>query len=259
MKDAIDIGAMVIHDSPDVRGWPATAAITRLELLDDRTDVAFTKRTGPSRWPDVIPAGWDGPLQFTLWIIVKIGDMWHGAGIVQFWNDRVDTGDDVGSDHQIAKNWLYDQRWGVMQGYDPRPGEQVGFMVTAGNARGGLDALVLERSNIVLVPFPGDTGQAYDFPAQGADPQPGEPPAPAPPVPDPTPTPGTGTGSGSDIIAKFMARFDALEAKLDAQSDHLLVVEGELKAQIAALSFTGTVKTSAFGGSNPITLTQPKK
>ena len=35
----------------------------------------------------------------------------------------------------FASNWAYDARWGPMMGHRPVTGEQMGFLVTAGNAR----------------------------------------------------------------------------------------------------------------------------
>ena len=52
-----------------------------------------------------------------------------------------------------------------MTGHQPAPGELVGFFVCAGdcrnNTRGDMSP-VRERSNVVLIPFPGNTG-AYTF------------------------------------------------------------------------------------------------
>ena len=42
-------------------------------------------------------------------------------------------------------------------------GEQVGFFVTAGDQRAKDVRVVTERSNVVLVPFPSDSGAYYPF------------------------------------------------------------------------------------------------
>ena len=47
--------------------------------------------------------------------------------------------------------------------HQPAPGEQVGFFVTAGDARAKDVRVVTERSNVVLVPFPTDAGAYYPF------------------------------------------------------------------------------------------------
>jgi hypothetical protein len=46
------------------------------------------------------------------------------------------------------------------------PGENVGFLVAAGNHRGVLDASqspAQERSNLVIVPFPAVAGAVFTF------------------------------------------------------------------------------------------------
>ena len=65
------------------------------------------------------------------------------------------------ANNQIAINWVYDPRWGPMQGHQPAVGEKVAFFVSAGNARGVPDdsqTLVRERSNVVVVLFPASAG-----------------------------------------------------------------------------------------------------
>ena len=48
-------------------------------------------------------------------------------------------------------------------GISPPSGEQVGFFVTAGDARAKDVRAVTERSNVVMVPFPSDGGAYYPF------------------------------------------------------------------------------------------------
>ena len=53
-----------------------------------------------------------------------------------------------------------------MTGHQPAAGEQVGFFVTAGDARNvrdGTGSLVNERSNVVVVPFPDAGGRNFTF------------------------------------------------------------------------------------------------
>jgi hypothetical protein len=50
-----------------------------------------------------------------------------------------------------------------MAGHQPAPGEQVGFLVTAGDARNNGASVVHERSNVVVLPFPDDSGASYTF------------------------------------------------------------------------------------------------
>ena len=44
-----------------------------------------------------------------------------------------------------------------------RVGEQVGFFITAGDARARDVTIVRERSNVVMVPFPSDAGAVFTF------------------------------------------------------------------------------------------------
>ncbi len=109
-------------------------------------------------WPDVVPPGFSGPLEYTVWAVVKINGQWYTSGFIQMWRGRPSTGAPILSN--FASNWAYDSRWGPMAGYQPQVGEQMGFFVTAGNARGesGVSS-VRERSNVVLIALPaGDSG-----------------------------------------------------------------------------------------------------
>ncbi len=79
------------------------------------------------------------------------------------WRERPSTGAPILTD--FARNWVYDSRWGAMAHYQPQVGEQMGFFVSAGNARGvGTVTSVRERTNVVVVSLPaGDTGD-FTFP-----------------------------------------------------------------------------------------------
>ena len=126
----------------------------------------FTKKDGPNRWPDQKPS-WTQPgdtLQYTVWLFLKLGGQWVGAGFIQMWHGRDGVGD-APSDFVI--NWYYPSAWNPMTGHAIAPGESIAFMVTAGDARnkGDADALnVHERSNVVTIAAPaGDTG-VFVFP-----------------------------------------------------------------------------------------------
>ena len=70
----------------DVANWPITARISVLDFSSGGVDVEFTKKDGPGRWPDVTPPGWDGGIEYTLWMVVNIDGQWYTAGGVEFWN-----------------------------------------------------------------------------------------------------------------------------------------------------------------------------
>lgn len=161
--DAIDLHQVVVTsgNAVDVANWPVT---TRIRVLDFRADglfVDFDKKDGPGRWPDVTPPGWDGPIQYTMWMVVNIGGRWYTSGGVEYWYGLSRQG---GPPSQYAANWYYSpQVWGPLASHQPAVGEQVGFFVTAGDQRAKDVRAVTERSNVVMVPFPSDAGGYYPF------------------------------------------------------------------------------------------------
>jgi hypothetical protein len=159
--DAIDMSSISVVGSPDVRAWPATTKIRALDFNGGGIAIDFTKKDGPGRWPDVVPAGWDGGLQYTVWMVVNHGGRWYAAGGVEFWYGLGRSG---GPPSQFANNWYYNpQIWAPLTYHQPSPGEQVGFFITAGDQRAKDFHVVAERSNIVVVPFPGDGGGYFPF------------------------------------------------------------------------------------------------
>jgi hypothetical protein len=158
--DQMNLGQAVVYNSPaDVASWPITTHITRIEMLGCNGGVAPTF-AAQNRWPDYTPSGWDGPLQYTLWAVVNVNGQWNTSGFIQFWRGRENTGAPIlplGCGFPV--NWAYDARWGPMNGYRPHVGEQMGFFVTAGDARNqGGPTSVRERSNVVVVNLPSDYG-----------------------------------------------------------------------------------------------------
>ena len=54
--DAFDVRSAAIHASPAaVVTWPVTTTITSLSVRPDGVAVEFSKKSGPGRWPDVVP------------------------------------------------------------------------------------------------------------------------------------------------------------------------------------------------------------
>ncbi|MEQ1910935.1 MAG: VCBS repeat-containing protein [Vicinamibacterales bacterium] len=160
-RDQVDISTAVVWNSPaDVASWSKTTSITAMTMRpsnDNEPGLAFAFPANAT-WPDYTPPGWDGPIQYTVWAGVNINGVWHISGIIQMWRDRAATGAPLLTD--FARNWVYDSRWGAMQGYQPHVGERMIFFVTAGNARGDRTVTsVRERSNVVAVNLPaGDYG-----------------------------------------------------------------------------------------------------
>jgi len=161
-NDAIDLSGATIHNSPsDVARWPATATITLLDLGTNGVHIDFTRKDGPGSWPDVSFMTPGENLQYTLWIVLNINGTWHASGCIEFWRGLDRNG---GPPSQYAQNWYYDpSRWGPMSGYQPAPGERVGFLVTAGDSRNNGNVTVKERSNVVVVPFPSGGGGRFSF------------------------------------------------------------------------------------------------
>src|SRR4029077_15085610 len=102
------------------------------------------------------------------WAVVNVNGRWYTSGFIQMWRGRPSTGAPILTD--FARNWAYDARWGPMNGHRPAVGEQMGFFLSAGDARGNTTPTsVRERSNVVLIPLPaGDSGSwNYLFCATG--------------------------------------------------------------------------------------------
>jgi hypothetical protein len=159
------MSAATIQNSPAGLGsWPATSAITRLELRPNGVHVEFSRQDGPNRWPDVYPPGWSEPLQYTLGMCLNIGGQWYCSAVVQFWYGLDAAG---GGPDGFANNWFYDpRRWGPMSGHQPAVGETIGFFVCAGDCRNntsGNGSVVKERTNVVLVPMPSGGGATFSF------------------------------------------------------------------------------------------------
>lgn len=177
---------VVVHDSPaDVADWAETAEVTAV-LFGDGVNIEFTKEHGPNRWPDFTPAGWTGPIEYTVWPVVQVNGQWHTAGIIQMWENREWTGAPLLTEWH---EWAYaPDRWGPLVDYRPRAGDTIGFFVTAGNARDehGVTS-VRERSNVLF----GTLSATGGFEPSAPTPSPvvpvPVPPAPVPVVLEPSP------------------------------------------------------------------------
>jgi hypothetical protein len=144
----------IVGGSPDIRSWPVTSTITSIVFSPGTFHIDHTKR---GQWPGVDIGG--ALQESTIWVFENINGQWYGTGGERLRPGQTDKGLDRPSD--IASGWFYNAFWAPMTGYVPRPGETVGFMVTAGSTRADSNAPVKERSGIVLISFPSDGGGSY--------------------------------------------------------------------------------------------------
>lgn len=155
--------AIVLNSAADVAVWPVTARITELDIQASGFSVEFTRKYDPGSWPDIVPTGWTGAVQYTMWILQNINGQWYTSGGNVYWRglDRIG-----GEPSGIADHWFYDPvRWAPLSSHQPAVGERVGFFVTSGMARNVTDGSqsIRERSNVVWVNLPSDSGQTFRF------------------------------------------------------------------------------------------------
>lgn len=182
-QDAIDVSAAVITGGADVRSWPVTTTITALSTSAQGIEPLFTKRQTPD-WHDVIPAGWTGPVYYTVWLGARLPDGVHLAASLNVYRGQLGSGaGDVTNIAQYSQNlWYLD---GGLKGHVVAEGEPLYLMVTAGGLRGASAISVQERSNVVAFQASSQP-RTFMFSA----PPPVVTPAPPPViVPPPTPAP----------------------------------------------------------------------
>jgi hypothetical protein len=157
--DQIDMHSVIVRGpGGEVANWPVT---TTIRVLDFNFGGVFVDFSAKNSWPEVVPPGWDGGIQYTLWMVEKINGQWITAGGVEYWRGLERQG---GPPSRFASNWYYSpQVWGELASHQPAVGEMVGFFVTAGDQRAKDVRAVTARSNVVLVPFPSDGGAYYPF------------------------------------------------------------------------------------------------
>lgn len=158
--DTIDLREATYHESPNVSNWPVTVHLRGIEYAPGETRGVrpiFDRAQANAHWPDVLiwpnPTNpLDGYIQFTLYMFVRVNGVWHGGGMIQFWGDRKGpprewTGAPILTQW---KDWVY---WAPsLAAHQPRAGEEVAFMLVAGNRRRMNKGDVMERSNVITVP-----------------------------------------------------------------------------------------------------------
>lgn len=154
--------AIIVGTPWSYADWPETAQITYLNMAPDGIRVDFTKKDGPDRWPDITPNNFKDTIQYTMGMCYDIDSKWYCAAPIEMWYGRPYAG---GEPENYTMNWFYDPaRWAPMTWHYPTVGETIGFYVVAGDSRAGNSSFkYAERSNVVLVPFPGNAGASWTF------------------------------------------------------------------------------------------------
>lgn len=168
VASSFDIRTAKFWDNPpDAGTWPLGAHITYVEFTGFSMRVDFDRREGPNAWPNLIPPGFQGPLQYTLGMCRNLGGQWHCSAVVQFWQGR--SLDDTSPPSRFWREWWYEGgRWGPLADLvGPAEGEIVGIFVASGDLRlrnytRATCPNFCEISDVAMVPF--TTGYAkYEF------------------------------------------------------------------------------------------------
>jgi hypothetical protein len=154
--DAFDLASAIVAsaDCPQVAGLPIRSSMSEITLTDvgDEGQGFAMNFPGRDTWPQVVPPGWEGGINHTLWIAELIGGQWFILPIKEGLHDYCTVGP-ILYPGQIPENLTYFAQ-SPMYGYQPRPGEQIGFFATTGDTRRmNLQPLGAGRTNVVLVPF----------------------------------------------------------------------------------------------------------
>jgi hypothetical protein len=152
--DAFDLRAAVVAsaDCPWIADLPILARMDTITLTHAEQGYAHAF-PGRDTWPGVVPPGWDGPINHTLWIAELIAGIWYILPIKEALGEYCTLGP-ILTPGQIPQNLTY-YATGPMHGYQPRAGEQIGFFSTTGDTR----RMNLQppagagRTNVVTVPF----------------------------------------------------------------------------------------------------------
>jgi hypothetical protein len=106
------------------RDLPADGAPSRLLEEGRRRPLARRK-----------PAGWDGPIEYTVWFGAMVNGRCHLAASINWWHGERDenSGPVLTAGHYPANLWYLDSTLGQ---HAPAAGEPIFVMVSAGAARG---------------------------------------------------------------------------------------------------------------------------
>jgi hypothetical protein len=201
MGDAFNITSAVVAsgDCPNVASFPILSNMGEITLSHAEQGFGMNF-PGRDTWPGVIPEGWTGPINHTLWMGEYIQGVWYILPIKEALGDYCTLGP-ILAPGQVPDNLTY-FAGAPMQGYQPQPGESVAFFATTGDTRRmNLQAGSPGRTNVVLVPF--DAGHYTTFDA-----------GPEPPEPEPIPPSSTYT---LDDVMAALAQLDTAQQANTAQ------------------------------------------
>lgn len=219
-SDMLHLDQVPIQRSPqDIASWPITLGIVGLNLHPSEGLQFVFDHEPPDSWKFASnPENAADNIQFTVWAVVHVRGFWRAAGFIQMWQGRSMTD---GSLPAILAH--YDLWWGVQASamniwsdYVPQPGDTIGFLVSAGNAR-NFDQVtsVRERSQVVVINLPAGDGGAFTFPPSVQPVPPVNPTPPSPPLP--VPAPGPSPAPGVDLSGVLAAIAD-LKALIESQT-----------------------------------------
>lgn len=208
-QDAVPIGQARLTGGANVSAWPATTTITSLSTGALGLEAQFSKRQGAD-WPDIIPAGWSGPVYYTVWLGTRLADGVHLAAALNVYRGQVGSGaGDVTNIGQYSQNlWYLD---GELKRHVTQEGETLYLMLTAGGLRGVSAVTVQERSNIVAFTASG-TPRTFTY---TAEPPPVVTPPPVIP-PDPVPDLTDRVEHLEELLAHFQQSVIAIEGRVTA-------------------------------------------
>lgn len=242
MRDGIDLHRAVVHRSPaDIADWPITIAISR--ITNDPEGGLVLEFNHPMDFPEFTPPDFKEPLQFTVWMAVRLGDVWHTAGVVQMWRGR-QMGDGT-LPEPLTKYafWCGNRASGdphafeEMGDYQPAVGDQVGIFVSSGNARLNRDVPQAHmRSQVALITLQADSRGDWRFDQEQEPPAPPAPPPP-PPTPPAPPTPPTPTPDGT--IAELRNAFRMVIENLLDLNKHVITLQDSVAAIQSQVADTG--------------------
>jgi hypothetical protein len=200
MKDAIDINAVQFYSPVHVAGFASTVDLIGAEFhpADDKGIKPLFDRRALAGWPDFTLPGWDGPLQWTIFMGFQINGRWHMGAMLEFWSDRLGSPREWTGAHPAVvseglTHWqrhlaYAKDRYGALSNVAPYEGIPMALMMVAGGARPGTSnhPTVPERSNIIVVPLKmSGTETVSNEPVPPAsEPEPVPVPVPVPPSPN---------------------------------------------------------------------------